>query len=303
MLVRPDRHCPSRRFLPHRSRTRAAGTPQRWRRLRRRDGALAVAPFVNISAEAADDWIGDRHRRDGVGRSRAARRGGRRRARSTAGRRDLGGGPRSSGGRGSGDAERVVREASRRLGAAWLVAGGYQRMGDRMRITARLVDTGTGAVAAGVKVDGAFERSVRSAGPGRAGARRGIRCGGERRRVFGRQREWQRQREWERLREAARSTARRSPGSDPRAPAWRVAARSFRDVPAGSTGLPPAGRDLGGGPGEPAGGRFRATRRIADASGAAAARRRQRQRGAGRQRPGREPPGRPPPGSPPPPAS
>ena len=118
-------------------------------------GALAVAPFVNISAEAADDWIGtgiaetvsaDLERLDEV---------------SVVGREALlneisAAGP-DPGWTGTGDAERVVREASRRLGAAWLVAGGYQRMGDRMRITARLVDTDTGAVAAGVKVDGAFE--------------------------------------------------------------------------------------------------------------------------------------------------
>ena len=118
-------------------------------------GALAVAPFVNISAEAADDWIGtgiaetvsaDLERLDAV---------------SVVGREalldEISAAGLDPGWTGTGDAERVAREASRRLGAAWLVAGGYQRMGDRMRITARLVDTGTGAVAAGVKVDGAFE--------------------------------------------------------------------------------------------------------------------------------------------------
>ena len=118
-------------------------------------GALAVAPFFNISAEAADDWIGtgiaetvsaDLERLDEV---------------SVVGREalldEVSAAGVDPGWTGTGDAERVVREASRRLGAAWLVAGGYQRMGDRLRITARLVDTGTGAVAAGVKVDGAFE--------------------------------------------------------------------------------------------------------------------------------------------------
>ena len=120
-----------------------------------RHGALAVAPFVNISAVAADDWIGtgiaetvsaDLERLDEV---------------SVVGREalldEVSAAGVDPGWTGTGDAERVVREASRRLGAAWLVAGGYQRMGDRLRITARLVDTGTGAVAAGVKVDGAFE--------------------------------------------------------------------------------------------------------------------------------------------------
>ncbi|MYN65429.1 MAG: hypothetical protein F4X11_10425, partial [Acidobacteria bacterium] len=120
-----------------------------------RHGALAVAPFFNISAEAADDWIGtgiaetvsaDLERLDEV---------------SVVGREalldEISAAGVDPGWTGTADAERVVREASRRLGAAWLVAGGYQRMGDRMRITARLVDTGSGAVAAGVKVDGAFE--------------------------------------------------------------------------------------------------------------------------------------------------
>ena len=121
------------------------GSPQR--------GALAVAPFVNISAAPSDDWIGagiaetvsaDLERLDGL---------------SVVGREVLldeipaGLDPERIA---TGDAERAVREASRRLGAAWLVTGGYQRIGDRMRITARLIDAETGAVAAGVKVDGAF---------------------------------------------------------------------------------------------------------------------------------------------------
>ena len=116
--------------------------------------AVAVAPFENISAAPSDDWIGagiaetlsaDFERLDAVsvvGRARLA-----------AEARALGDGTPSSG---AGDAERVLREVSRRRGAAWLVTGGYQRLGEQMRITARLVDTGTGALAAGVKVDGAF---------------------------------------------------------------------------------------------------------------------------------------------------
>jgi TolB-like protein len=116
-------------------------------------GVVAVVPFVNISATPADDWFGasiaetlaaDLERLDAVavvGREGLA-----------AEAQALGAGMASSA---AGDAERWLREVSRRHGAAWLVAGGYQRLGDRMRITARLVDTGTGAVAAGVKADGA----------------------------------------------------------------------------------------------------------------------------------------------------
>ena len=118
-----------------------------------RPATVAVAPFVNISAGAADDWIGagiaetvsaDFERLDRisvVGRDALVDE----MAAAASGRTGTGGG----------DAERAAREASRRLGATWVVTGGYQRLGDRMRITARLVDTATGAVAAGVKADGA----------------------------------------------------------------------------------------------------------------------------------------------------
>ena len=118
-----------------------------------RPATVAVAPFVNISAGAADDWIGagiaetvsaDFERLDQisvVGRDALVDE-----MATAAADRARGGG---------GDPERAVREAGRRLGAAWVVTGGYQRLGDRMRITARLVDTATGALAAGVKADGA----------------------------------------------------------------------------------------------------------------------------------------------------
>ena len=116
-------------------------------------GTVAVAPFVNISAEATDDWIGagiaetvsaDLESLDEisvVGRDALIDE----MAAAASDRPPAGGG----------DAERAVREAGRRLGAAWVVTGGYQRLGDRVRITARLVDTTTGALAAGVKADGA----------------------------------------------------------------------------------------------------------------------------------------------------
>ena len=122
----------------------------RWARVG--PGVVAVVPFVNISATPADDWLGagiaetlsaDFERLDAV--SVVGRDG------LTAEAQALGSAMASSA---AGDAERWLREVSRRRGAAWLVTGGYQRLGDRMRITARLVDTGTGAVAAGVKADG-----------------------------------------------------------------------------------------------------------------------------------------------------
>ena len=114
--------------------------------------AVAVVPFANISATPSDDWLGD-----GIAETLSADLQ-RLDAVSVVGREGLaaeaealGAGTASFA---AGDMERGLREVSRRRGAAWLVTGGYQRFGGRMRITARLVDTATGAVAAGVKADG-----------------------------------------------------------------------------------------------------------------------------------------------------
>jgi hypothetical protein len=45
-------------------------------------------------------------------------------------------------------------EAGRRLGVQWVVGGGYQRLGDRLRITAQLVHVESATVARTAKVDG-----------------------------------------------------------------------------------------------------------------------------------------------------
>jgi TolB-like protein len=45
--------------------------------------------------------------------------------------------------------------------ARWIVAGGIQRVGDLIRITARLVDVREGSVVRAVKVDGAIEELMR----------------------------------------------------------------------------------------------------------------------------------------------
>jgi tetratricopeptide (TPR) repeat protein len=44
-----------------------------------------------------------------------------------------------------------------RLGATWVVVGGYQRLGDRVRITANFVQVATGEVRRTVKVDGRID--------------------------------------------------------------------------------------------------------------------------------------------------
>ena len=113
---------------------------------------VAIVPFANISAQPSDDWIGS-----GIAETLSAEferlatlrviRRGALDAELRATGIDL---PAAGGD----ESARAALEAGRRLGAAWLVEGAYQRLGDRMRITARLIETATGAVAAGSKADG-----------------------------------------------------------------------------------------------------------------------------------------------------
>ena len=114
-----------------------------------RSGSLAVFPFTNISGDPADDWIGpaiaETVTADAV-------RGG---TLSIAVSPLSADGPGKLGADGSipGAAETVQR--ARDLGAGWLVSGGYQRVGDQLRITARLTDTETGVIVTTTTIDGA----------------------------------------------------------------------------------------------------------------------------------------------------
>ena len=111
--------------------------------------AVAVMTFSNITREGSDDWIGtgiaetvtaDLKKIQGlsvIGRARVFEA-----------LKNL-----SSGDLASLD-DRLAIDVGRRLGATWVVAGGYQRLGDMVRITAQFMDVGTGALVRTVKVDG-----------------------------------------------------------------------------------------------------------------------------------------------------
>ena len=110
---------------------------------------VAVIPFSNITGDAADEWIGAglaesvmADLRDVPGLSVIGREG------ILEARRSLGEAPDRSD-------ERVATDLGRGLGVTWLVAGGYQRVGDLIRITARLVDVASGSVIRTAKIDGA----------------------------------------------------------------------------------------------------------------------------------------------------
>jgi tetratricopeptide (TPR) repeat protein len=111
--------------------------------------AVAVMTFSNITGEPADDWIGsgiaetltaDLQKIQGlsvVGRARifdvlknltSAEQGR--------------------------IEESVAIEVGRKLSAAWILVGGYQRLGELIRITGQLVDVPSGGLVRTVKVDG-----------------------------------------------------------------------------------------------------------------------------------------------------
>ena len=114
------------------------------------DDRVVVIPFSNITRAPGDDWIGS-----GIAETVTADlehvRG-----LSVIGRQAVSDALESlnEGRRSDLDAWMTI-EVGRRLGARWLVDGGYQRMSDRIRITARVVDVETGRVVETAKVDGA----------------------------------------------------------------------------------------------------------------------------------------------------
>jgi serine/threonine-protein kinase len=108
---------------------------------------LAVADFLNISANAEDDWLGT-----GISETVTADlRGFEGVAVVPRGRvhellRTLDGGDDL-------DDARLIR-AGRELGARWVLAGSFQRAGEAVRVTASLRETSSGQVARTIKVDG-----------------------------------------------------------------------------------------------------------------------------------------------------
>ena len=115
------------------------------------EGCPRFLPFDNISGAPGDDWIGV-----GIAEALAAEL-------QSPAAFDVIGPELVSAIRvpdvddtGSGE-HAVVLEVGRRLGARWVVHGAYQRLGDQLRITGRLVDVETSTIVRAVKVDGAID--------------------------------------------------------------------------------------------------------------------------------------------------
>ena len=102
-------------------------------------------PFVNISGRPDDDWLGTGIAETVI--SGMQRSGGL----SVVDRRaPFGGAPAV----GAGDDEDRARTEARDAGVSWLVAGGFQRVGEQLRIVARVIDVETGAAREIAQIDG-----------------------------------------------------------------------------------------------------------------------------------------------------
>jgi tetratricopeptide (TPR) repeat protein len=112
--------------------------------------SVAVMTFTNITREPVDDWIGtgvaetvssdlkNIHGLTVIGRARVYDA-----------LRNLTTGAHLK--------DSLAIDVGRRLGATWVVVGGYQRMGDVVRITANFVEVATGELRRTVKVDGRID--------------------------------------------------------------------------------------------------------------------------------------------------
>ena len=115
-------------------------------------GAVAIIPFTNVTGDAVDAWIGG-----GIAATLMADLQGAAAfdivgweliAETMAAVGLAAAGPVDEG---------QILDFGRRVGARWLISGGYQRLGDQIRITARLVEVPTGTVSRSAKVDGTID--------------------------------------------------------------------------------------------------------------------------------------------------
>ena len=113
------------------------------------ENAVAIMTFTNITREPADDWIGS-----GIAETVTADLKNVR-GLSVIGRERIFELLKHLGNEGAEDFDETFAiDVGRRLGAAWLIGGGYQRVGEMLRITARFIDVKTGVVVKTVKIDG-----------------------------------------------------------------------------------------------------------------------------------------------------
>ena len=112
--------------------------------------SIAVLTFANVTREAADDWIGT-----GIAETVTADLKNVPRI-TVIGRAQIFEMLKNFPATDAGD-DRLAIEIGRRLGAWWVVEGAYQRLGQRIRITAHLLEVLTASLLHTVKIDGRID--------------------------------------------------------------------------------------------------------------------------------------------------
>ena len=127
------------------------GEPPQGAEPSRKDPTVAVMGLRNITRSGDDDWLGI-----GIAETLTSE------LRGVAGlavisRERIAEALRRRGGAEAGMDDALAAELGRAVGARLVVTGGYQRLGDRVRVTARITDLASGAVTATLKLDGSME--------------------------------------------------------------------------------------------------------------------------------------------------
>ncbi|MGE3190316.1 MAG: protein kinase, partial [Vicinamibacterales bacterium] len=113
--------------------------------------SLAVLSFANITGDPADDWIGQ-----GVAETLTADLG-HVDGLAVMPREQIFDQLRNLSSVGHALDERQAIDVGRRLGAWWVLTGGYQHLGPRVRFTANLIEVHTGSLTTTVKLDGTVD--------------------------------------------------------------------------------------------------------------------------------------------------
>ena len=111
-----------------------------------RGGTVVVIPFTNLSGNPADNWLG-------VGFAETVSVDLKNQQGLSVLERPVGAGREFSGDVSEISSGRLAN-VGEQAGATWVVIGGYQRVGDRVRITVRVVEVSSRSVVHTVKLDG-----------------------------------------------------------------------------------------------------------------------------------------------------
>ncbi|HLG13107.1 MAG TPA: protein kinase [Blastocatellia bacterium] len=113
------------------------------------ENAVAVITFSNITKEPSDDWIGSGIAETVTADLKSIQ------GLSVIGRERIFEVLKNLGTSALGEFDETFAiQIGRNLAASWIIGGGYQRIGEMIRITARFIEVETGALLKSVKIDG-----------------------------------------------------------------------------------------------------------------------------------------------------